>query len=152
MKEANAAREAGEHGQAEYLYRRSLEWVATAAAYTGLAWALSELGRHAEAIAMCEKAIRMDADQGQAYNDMGVFHLRLKKTDAAITWFEKAVRTPRYKNRFYSQFNLGLIWERRGQVEQARRCFERALKEEPGFTRAARALERLTRKAWRIDG
>ena len=98
-----------------------------------------------------KKAIKLDVDYGTAYNDIGVFYTRKQQPDEAITWFEKALRAPKNVQRCFAHFNLGLVWEKKGQVDQARRCFEGALQERPEFLRAKRALERLTRKAWRVQ-
>jgi tetratricopeptide (TPR) repeat protein len=136
----------GQYSKAEYLYRRSLEWKSRPESYLGLARTLSSLGRHLEAVVECGRAIELDADSGAAYSAMAEFYLKMKNTDEAITWYEKAVRTPRFQQRFFSQFRLGLIWERRGLVDQARRCFEGALKDRPDFSRARKALARLAGK------
>src|SRR5512145_475356 len=76
------------------LYRRSLAVRPTAEAHTFLGWTLSFQGRLDEARQECLKAIEVDPDFGNPYNDIGVYLMQQDKLDEAIPWLEKAKRAP----------------------------------------------------------
>jgi Tetratricopeptide repeat len=86
----------GAYEQAVALFERSIELHPTAEGHTFLGWSLSHLGRTEEAIAECKKAIAVDPDFGNPYNDIGVYLVELGRSDEAVTWLEKAMRAKRY--------------------------------------------------------
>ena len=59
--------------EAVELYQESLALFPTAEAHTFLGWTYSFQGRLDEAIAECRKAIALDPDFGNPYNDIGVY-------------------------------------------------------------------------------
>ena len=65
----------GELGDAIELYKRSIAMFATAEAYTFLGWSYSMMRRYDDAIEMCHKAIELDPDYGNPYNDIGAYLL-----------------------------------------------------------------------------
>src|SRR5688572_15741025 len=71
-------------------FRKSLEIEPSAEAYTYLGWVLSLKGQIDEAIEHCEKAIALDPDYGNPYNDIGSYLIQKNKLDEAIPWLEKA--------------------------------------------------------------
>ncbi len=77
------------------LYERSIEIQPTAEAHTFLGWSFSHIGRTEAAIAECKKAIPLDADFGNPYNDIGVYLIDLGRLDEAIPWLEKAMGAKR---------------------------------------------------------
>ena len=81
------------------LYKESLAICPTAEAHTFLGWTCSFQGRLDEAIAECHKAIAVDPDFGNPYNDIGVYLIQQGDLDGAIPWLEKAKQAPRYEPR-----------------------------------------------------
>ncbi len=77
------------------IYLESLKWHPTAEAYTFLAWALSSHKEFDKAIDYCKKAIELDPDYGNPYNDIGAYLLELDRPEDAIPWFEQAIAAPR---------------------------------------------------------
>jgi tetratricopeptide (TPR) repeat protein len=63
----------GDLAEAIEMYRASLAAYPTAEAHTFLGWSLSFLKRYDEAIEECAKAIALDPDFGNPYNDIGVY-------------------------------------------------------------------------------
>jgi tetratricopeptide (TPR) repeat protein len=125
------------------LYQRSLTVQPTAEAHTFLGWAYSMLGRTDEAIAQCQEAIRVDPSYGNPYNDIGAYLIEQGKLDDAIPYLEQALAAERYECPFFPHFNLGRVWERKGQWRRAIDEYETALRLNPGYTLAEQRLHRL---------
>jgi len=124
-------------------YRSSIAIHPTAEAHTFLGWALSYLGRHADAIAECKVAISLDPDFGNPYNDIGAYLIELGRDQEAIDWLERAKTARRYEPRHYPYFNLARIHVKHHRIREAIRELEGALALEPRFTPARRELHRL---------
>ena len=121
------------------LYQESLALYPTAEAHTFLGWAYSDQNRLDEAIAECHKAIALDPDFGNPYNDIGVYLIEREDLDGAIPWLEKAKRARRYEPRHFPYMNLGRIYLRQGKWQEALRELEAAARLAPGDP-AARTL------------
>ncbi len=131
----------GRYESAASSFRRSIEAFPTAEGHTFLGWSLSHLGQTEEAIAQCKKAIELDPDYGNPYNDIGVYLIDLGRPDEAIPWLKKAMQAKRYCCIQYPHFNLGRILLNKGRVEEAERAFEQALSYDPNYFPALKALE-----------
>jgi Tfp pilus assembly protein PilF len=121
----------GDLDQAIQLYQESLAICPTAEAHTFLGWTYSFQGRLSEAIAECHKAIAVDPDFGNPYNDIGVYLMQEGDLDGAIPWLEKAKKASRYEPRQFPYMNLGRIYLRRGQWMQALQEFEAGVRAAP---------------------
>ncbi len=130
----------GDYHEAVASFRRSIEAYPTAEGHTFLGWSLSHLGRVDEAIAECKKAIAVDPDYGNPYNDIGAYLIELGKTDEAVPWLEKAMGAKRYCCYEYPHANRGRIHLMKGQLEAAKRAFDRALSYDPGYLPALQGL------------
>jgi tetratricopeptide (TPR) repeat protein len=141
--EAYRLQMAGDLERAIATYRLSIEACPTAEAHTFLGWTLSFQGRLEEATAECLRAIEVDPDFGNPYNDIGVYLMQQDRLDEAIPWLEKAKRAKRYEPRQFPYMNLGRIYLRRGQWWDALREFEGAVRAAPGDPDARKALHNL---------
>jgi tetratricopeptide (TPR) repeat protein len=130
----------GELDRAIERYRRSIEVHPTAEAYTFLGWALSFKGGLDEATAKCLRAIEIDPDFGNPYNDIGVYLMQQKKFDEAIPWLQKAKLAKRYEPRQFPFMNLGRIYLNQGRWWEALREFEGAVRTAPDDVEARKAL------------
>src|SRR5579885_123192 len=135
----------GEFDLAIEHYRRSIEAYPTAEAYTFLGWTYSFQGKLDEAISECKKAIEVDPDFGNPYNDIGAYLIELERHDEAIPWLERAIQAKRYEPKHYPHYNLGRAYLGKEMYSQAMRCFEEALKIEPRYSLARHALASLRR-------
>ena len=133
----------GKVDRAIELYRHSIEVYPTAEAHTFLGWAMSFQGRLAEATQECLRAIEIDSDFGNPYNDIGVYLMQQDKLDESISWLEKAKQAKRYEPRQFPFLNLGRIYMRQGRWWQALLEFEGAVRLAPRDVRAARSLHSL---------
>ncbi len=124
-------------------YRKSIDIHPTAEAHTFLGWTFSFQGRHADAIAQCEEAIRVDPDFGNPYNDIGAYLIELGQWDDAVPWFERALQARRYEPRHYPHVNLARVYVKQGKLDDAIRELRAALRVEPKYPPAQRELHRL---------
>ena len=137
------AQRRGDLERAVRFYRRSLAVYPTPEGHTHLGWAYSEQGRLEEAIAECMKAIALDPDYGNAYNDIGAYLMEQGRLDDAVPWLEQATRARRYDTPYYPWMNLGRLWEHKGEWHRALDCYKKALEQAPRFPPAVEAVARL---------
>ena len=124
-------------------YKKSLEIHPTAEAHTFLGWAYSFMGRYQAAIEECLKAIAVDPDFGNPYNDIGAYYVELGRLDDAIPWLEQATHAQRYESYCFPHYNLGRIWELRGHWQRAADAYRRSLAANPDYAPALQALRRI---------
>jgi Tfp pilus assembly protein PilF len=144
--EAYAHQMRGELEEAIRLYRESIAICPTAEAHTYLGWTYSFQKRLDEAIEECHKAIAVDPDFGNPYNDIGVYLMQKGDLDGAIPWLEKAKRAPRYEPRQFPYMNLGRIYLRRGQWTEALRELEAGERAVPSDPEMRKMLHELLAK------
>ncbi|MFO7447341.1 MAG: tetratricopeptide repeat protein [Ignavibacteriaceae bacterium] len=125
-------------------YKISIELHPTAKAHTFLGWAYSLQGRYEEAINECYKAIELDPQFGNPYNDVGSYLIRLDRHDDAIEWLERAIEAEDYEPRHYPFYNLGMVYEKRGDWFTAMKYYNEALELNPEYETAQTAVLRLT--------
>jgi Tfp pilus assembly protein PilF len=124
-------------------YKKSIETYPTAEAYTFLGWTYSFMGDYDAAIEECHRAIDVDPDFGNPYNDIGAYMIEMNRLDEAVPWLEKATRAVRYESYCYPHLNLGRIWEKKGKWDKAIEEYKKALQANPDYVLAAKALSRL---------
>jgi Tfp pilus assembly protein PilF len=145
LQQAYKAQMEGDYARAIELYKNSLELHETAEAHTFLGWTYHFQGRVDDAIAECKRAIEVDPDFGNPYNDIGAYLIALGRNDEAIPWLERATEAPRYDPRHYPFFNLGRVYYAKGMINRAREYFQEALRIEPRYTLARQAVENIRR-------
>ena len=142
-REAYRRQLAGDLEDAIEIYRRSIAACPTAEAHTFLGWTYSFQGRLEEATAECLRAIEVDPDFGNPYNDIGVYLMQQGKLDEAIPWLERAKQAARYEPRQFPYMNLGRIYLKQGRWWEALRQFESAVRVAPTDADSAKALHSL---------
>jgi Tfp pilus assembly protein PilF len=133
----------GDFVRAVALYTESIDVCPTAEAHTFRGWSYNFLGRTDDAIAECKRAIEIDPDFGNPYNDIGSYLIARGEPDAAIPWLERAKRAPRYEPRHFPYMNLGRLYAAKGMLQQAIREFEGALELQPDEPTSLAYLARL---------
>ena len=113
----------GRLAQAVETYQRSIATYPTAEAHNFLGWNYSWMGENDLAISEAKKAIALDPDYGNPYNDIGVVLIGMGQLDAAIPWLNKAIAAKRYEPRHFPHLNLGKIWVRKGMWDAALAAF-----------------------------
>jgi tetratricopeptide (TPR) repeat protein len=145
----HAAYECHMHGHLDdaiFLYQQSISIYPTAEAYTFLGWTYSFLGRLDDAIDECKKAIEIDPDFGNPYNDIGAYLIDKKMYNEAIPWLEKATQAKRYKCHHYPYYNLGRVYMAKGMWLRALQEFHKSLEIAPDYCLASHAVETLQRQ------
>ena len=136
----------GELTKAIAIYTKSIELCPTAEAYTFRGWAHS-FGKDFEAaIGDCHRAIDLDPEFGNPYNDIGAYYVEQGEPDEAIPWLRMALKAKRYDNYCFPHFNLGRVYEARGEFDKALQHFRSALEENPRYDPAAKSVERVKHK------
>jgi tetratricopeptide (TPR) repeat protein len=135
----------GELELAATLFLKSITIHPTAEAYTSLGWIYARQERWSDAIAECRRAIEVDAEYGNPYNDIGAYLLEQGKAGEAVPWLEKATRSRRYQTYHFPWYNLGRAWMALELYARAVECFQNAIDIEPGYRAAEDALERVKR-------
>src|ERR1700726_4854301 len=145
LQDAYQAQMEGVYDPAVELYRSSLDLYPTAEAHTFLGWTFHFQGKIDEAIAECKRAIEIDPEFGNPYNDIGAYLIGLERYDEAIPWLERATIAKRYDPRHFPYFNLGRVYLAKGLINRARDLFQKSLAIEPRYTLARQALESVRR-------
>jgi tetratricopeptide (TPR) repeat protein len=125
-------------------YRQSIDNFPTAKAHTFLGWALSLKGKYEEAIEECELAIDLEPDYGNPYNDIGTYLINLNRHEEAIYWFEKAIECQNYEPRHFPYYNLGRVYEKKGDWYTAIEYYKEALNLNSSYELARIAIIKLT--------
>jgi tetratricopeptide (TPR) repeat protein len=144
FKQAYDKQAEGEYREAIELYTKSIEAFPSAEAYTFRGWAYSYLEDYQQAIEDCKRAIEIDPEFGNPYNDIGAYLIETGKPDEAIPWLKHAIAAKRYEARCYPHYNLGRAYEAKHDWKRARECYENALTENGEYVAPARALKRLS--------
>jgi len=84
LKEAYQYQMGGEYDMAVELYKRSLDLHPTAEAYTFLGWTYHFQGKLDDAIEECKKAIQIDPEFGNPYNDIGSYLIERAQYDPSL--------------------------------------------------------------------
>ena len=143
LQDAYQAQMEGDYEHAVQLYQSSLTIHPTAEAHTFLGWTYHFQGKLEDAIAECKRAITIDPDFGNPYNDIGAYLIEKGELDEAITWFQKALQARRYESPAFPHLNLGRVYERKGQWTEAIDSYKKALALNPNYSLAKKALGRL---------
>ena len=141
--EAYAAQMSEDFEAAIRLYKRSIEIFPTAEAYTFLGWTYSFQGDYDRAIAECLAAIAVDAGFGNPYNDIGSYLIAKGDNYGCVRWFKLAMQALRYEARAFPHFNLATVLEKRGHFLEAAKHYGLALKIQPDYMNAYKALRKM---------
>ncbi len=133
----------GNLNEAQTYCRLSLEASESSEAHTHLGWIFSINGEYEEAIEECLKAIKLDKDFGNPYNDIGSYLVMLNREEEAITWFERASRAPKFKQKYLAYTNLAQIYKKLNDWEKALHFFKEAFTDNPGYKPARKGYYKI---------
>ena len=125
-------------------YRASISIYPTAKAYISLGTIYSLQGKLDMAIEECKKAIEIEPEYEDSYNNIGSYLLKLGKDDEAIEWFEKAIQVDEDDSSCISFYNLGRIFEKKGDWLKALRNYNKAIAIDSNYEPAQNAIIKLS--------
>lgn len=123
----------GEIDKAIELYLQSIDIQPTAKAYTFLGWAYSMKKDYDKAIECCKKAIEIDPDFGNPYNDIGAYLIEMGKPKEAIPWLRQATVAKNYEPRHFPHMNLARAYMLLGRYYDALEEADKAVEIEPDY-------------------
>lgn len=86
-----------------------------------------------KAIDFFQRAVAIDPDYSDAYNNLGYAHAKIGKFDAAIPFYKKAVSNLFYATPEKAYVNMGKAYYRLGRYDEAAAAYKEALKRAPNF-------------------
>ncbi len=92
-----------------------------------------ELSMSTEALHHLNRAIELSPNYSDAYNALGRHYAREGDLDQAQVNFEKALSNPLYETSHLALFNLGLLFEKRGDPGMALQYYEEATRRFPRY-------------------
>ena len=84
-------------------------------------------GRLDEATQECLRAIEVDPDFGNPYNDIGCYLMQQGKLEEAVPWLERAKQAKRYEPRQFPYMNLAPVQLKQGKWSDAPRESKRTV-------------------------
>lgn len=86
-----------------------------------------------KAIDFFQRAVKVDPDYSDAYNNLGYAHAKIGKFEAAIPFYKKAVSSMLYATPEMAFVNMGRAYYRLGRYDEAATAYKEALKRAPNF-------------------
>lgn len=136
----------GHPEKAKEIFKSSIHVHPTAEGLTYWGWMEHQLNQTEDAIELCKKAILLDPDFGNPFNDIGSYLISQGKLDEAIPWLKKAIKTKNYEFRHFPHVNLAYIFIERKMFMKALRELESALSYLPGDPELIHKLSELRKE------
>ncbi len=95
--------------------------------------ALAYYAKHdlSNALLSAKKAVEIKRDYSDANNTLGKILIDVGKQNEAISYLRQAAEDSLYREAYKAWTNLGIISYRKGEYEEAERCFNRAIVDAP---------------------
>lgn len=100
----------------------------------GLAYVARAL--QAEGLRHLQRALTLNPDYPEAHNALGTLYAEQDRLDLAQVEFEKALASPRYGTPEFAVYNIGRLYEKRMQPEEALRYYKEAVRLQPAYASA----------------
>lgn len=93
-----------------------------------LAQGYEERGMDTPALEHYLKAVKLKPDYADAHNALGAFYARRGNMENAEAHFKKALYNPFYETPHMAYYNLGLLYEKRGETQRALEQYQEAIR------------------------
>jgi type IV pilus assembly protein PilF len=117
--------------------------------YLGLAY--YERGLKYDAFTHLNKALTLKPDYPEAENALGRYYAEQAQLDKAQQSFEKAVASPFYATPELALYNLGMIYEKKGDSDTALKHYQEAVRLQPNYGLAYYRMGLLLEQLRRAD-
>jgi tetratricopeptide (TPR) repeat protein len=107
------------------------------------------MGRHEEAIAAYQRAIKLDPDFAYPHNGLGTVYADLDRHEEAIATFQRAIRLD--PDDAFPHNGLGIVYRQLDRHKEAIDAYQQAIELEPGYATAYNSLAACYRKLGRHD-
>jgi len=124
---------AGHVKEAIKMYERSLDILPTPEAWAFKGWAHSFLLDYDTAIKCCKNGIDLDSEYGNNFNDIGAYLIVKGDYEEAIIYLNQAIECTKYTTPHFPHYNLGRIYERRGDWFEALAEYKKCIDIEPTY-------------------
>ncbi|GLI34384.1 SPOR domain-containing protein [Desulforhabdus amnigena] len=125
---------AGDLGQAlKFLTQAEAKQPNDPVIHYDLGLAYDERGLSSDALKHFQKALSLKPDYSEAYNALGRHYARQNQLDLAQDSFEKALSNPFYSTPHLALYNLGLIYDKKGDREAALQRYQEAVRLQPNY-------------------
>lgn len=121
----------------------------SAALHNNLALALVEEGRHADAIAHYEKALRLKQATDKTYTNLGLALVRAGRSEDALKLYRAALA--QFPNSYSIHANLGTLIAERGGLDEAAEHYRAAIRARPRRAEPHNNLGNLLLELGRLD-
>ncbi len=142
LRDAIAAREAGEIDRALTLAKASLLERATGEAHAIIGWGLAMRGDLESAIKECERGLASDPDCALALSDFAHYLVERGEFESATSFIERAFESGASGSRLH--YDWGRVSAHRGLLKRAAKAYRDALSVDPSFQPAADGLIAVT--------
>jgi tetratricopeptide (TPR) repeat protein len=116
-----------------------------------LGLAYYERGLNYEAVTHLKKALTLKPDYPEAENALGRYYAELGQIDQAQWCFERALANPFYTTPQIALYNLGLIYEKKGDLEAALKKYQEAVRLQRNYGPAYYRMGLLLEESRRAD-
>ena len=121
----------GKTSEALDKFKASVDLFPTPEGYTYWAWMLSYKNELEECISLCKRAVELDSEFGNAYNDIGSYLIELGRLEDAIPWLIKAKEAKNYDVRHFPYLNLARVYLKLGRDDEAMEEYTSLLEMDP---------------------
>lgn len=104
-----------------------------------------------DALKHFQKALALKPDYPEANNAVGTIYAEQGKYDLAKDSFQKALASPFYGTPQFASFNLGQLYEKKGDPESALRAYQEAVQFDPSYGPAYFRIGQLQENSRRGD-
>ena len=126
----------GELDEAEILYRKILEKHSSSDAFHLLGLVEYERGEYKKAVENIKKAIELNPD-ASFYGNLGMCYDKLGDEEKSAECFLKALGiNPEYKKAYLANYNLGIYFKEKGEIEKALGYYDEAIRLKEDFSDA----------------
>ncbi|MEO6304110.1 MAG: tetratricopeptide repeat protein [Bacteroidia bacterium] len=135
--------ECGDFKEATCYFNKSLELNKTVYCYLILASCYFDEGFPEKAIELCMTALQHNPTSGLIHNDLGIYYFEIGMNDEAFEEFDVALETIENDKKYIVCYNLGRLFEVKGDWFEAKNFFDESLQHNPSYIEAIQSRTKI---------